>query len=151
MFEWCLTQFYLTNLNWMNRNLKFICDPFEVYIKISKSSQAWTTGLQEICMCMCFQLIKPGLWLLRMTTGRCCKKVCFTFSLVYIYFSRNLDYSAYAECWFFKQILLDFPAPVNIHVIKIITWTLTDVRYIIFSSDPIDILLCVGIGIGYKV
>ena len=25
-----------------------------------------------------------------------------------------------------------------------------NVRHIIFSSDPINILLCVGIGIGYK-
>ena len=87
----------------------------------------------------------------RTGTGRCCKKVSFTFSLVYIYFSRNLDYSAYAEFWFFKKILFDFPASFNIHVIKIITWTLTDVWHIIFSSDSIDILLCVGIGIGYKV
>ena len=32
-------------------------------------------------------------------TGRCCKKikVCFTFSLVHITFSKNLDYPAYAE------------------------------------------------------
>ena len=36
----CLTQFYLTNLNWINRNMKFIFSPFEVCIKISKSSQA---------------------------------------------------------------------------------------------------------------
>ena len=45
---------------------------------------------------------------------------------------------------------LDFLASVNIHVIKIITWTLTDVWHINFSSDPTDILLCVRIGIGYK-
>ena len=59
----CLTQFYLTNqhVNWINRNLRFICSPFKVCIKISKSLQAWTTGLEEICMCMCFQHIKPGL------------------------------------------------------------------------------------------
>ena len=49
----CLTQFYLTNqhVNWiLNRNKKFICSPFEVCIKISKSSWAWTTGLEEICI-----------------------------------------------------------------------------------------------------
>ena len=30
-------------------------------------------------------------------TDRCCRKVCFTFSLVHISFSGNLDYLAYAE------------------------------------------------------
>ena len=40
-----LTQFYLANLNWINRNLKFICSPFEGCIKISRSSLAWTIGL----------------------------------------------------------------------------------------------------------
>ena len=45
---------------------------------------------------------------------------------------------------------LDFLASVNIHVIKIITGTLTDVWHINFSSDPTDILLCVQIGIGCK-
>ena len=56
--EW-LTQFYHANqhVNWINKNFKFICSPFEVCIKISKSSQAWTTGLEEICMC--FQHINP--------------------------------------------------------------------------------------------
>ena len=47
----CLSQFYLTNLNWINRNLKFISSPFEVCTKILKSWQAWTTGFYEICMC----------------------------------------------------------------------------------------------------
>ena len=63
----CLTQFYLTSqyVNWMIGNLKFICSPFEVCIKISKSSQPWTTGLEEICLC--FQDVNLGLWLLRMT------------------------------------------------------------------------------------
>ena len=32
----------------------------------------------------------------------------------------------------------------------IIAWNLADVWHIIFSSDPTNILLCVGIGIGYK-
>ena len=33
-----LTQYYLTNPNRKNRNLKFICDsPFEVCIKVLKS------------------------------------------------------------------------------------------------------------------
>ena len=82
-------------LNWINRNLKFICYPFEVCIKISKSLQAWTTGLQEICMCVCFQHIKPGLCCTG--TGRCSKKVCFAFSLVHISFSNNYDYSVYAD------------------------------------------------------
>ena len=63
----CLTQFYLTNLNWIKRNLKFISSPFEVCIKILKSWQAWTIGLQEICMHVCFQHIIQGLWLLLMT------------------------------------------------------------------------------------
>ena len=64
----CLTQFYLTNqhVNWINRNLKFIYSPFEACIKISKSSQAWTTGLEGICLC--FQHINAGLLLLRMTS-----------------------------------------------------------------------------------
>ena len=30
-------------------------------------------------------------------TGRCCKNVWFAFSLVHISFSRNFNYSAYAE------------------------------------------------------
>ena len=38
-----------------------------------------------------------------------------------------------------------------VHVIKIITWNLTDVWHIIFSSDTTDILLCAGIGIGYNI
>ena len=41
----CLTQFYLTNLNWMKRILRLICSPFEVCIRISKPLQAWTIGL----------------------------------------------------------------------------------------------------------
>ena len=41
----------------------------------------------------------------------------------------------------------------DVHVIKIITWNLADVWHIIFSSDPTNILLWVGIGIGigYKI
>ena len=41
-------------------------------------------------------------------TGRCCKKVCFTFSLVHISFSGNLDYPAYAEFQFLNQMLFSF-------------------------------------------
>ena len=37
-------------------------------------------------------------------TGRCCKKVCFAFSLVHISFSKNLVYLAYAEFQFFDQM-----------------------------------------------
>ena len=33
---------------------------------------------------------------------------------------------------------------------KIITWNLADIWHITFSSDPPDILLCEGTGIGYK-
>ena len=139
-------------LNWINRNLKFICYPFEVCIKISKSLQAWSTGLQEICICVCFQHIKPGLCCTG--TGRCSKKVCFAFSLVHRSFSNNFDYSAYNFStkfyFYFFWIFLDFLVSVNIHVIKLITWTLTDLWHIIFSSDPTDIWLCVRIGIGYK-
>ena len=111
----CLTQFYLTNqhVNWINRNLKFICSSFEVCIKISKSSQVWTTDLEGICIC--FQHINLGLWLLRMTllvyhkgTGRWCKKVCLAFSLVHISFPKNLVYLAHAEFWFFNQIFFSF-------------------------------------------
>ena len=40
---------------------------------------------------------------------------------------------------------------VNIHVIKVIKRNLADVGQIIFSSDPTKFLLCIGIGIGYKV
>ena len=47
LFE-CVTQFYLTKLKKINRNLKFISYPFEVCIKILESWQAWTTDLQEI-------------------------------------------------------------------------------------------------------
>ena len=51
---------------------------------------------------------------------------------------------------FVNWIFLDLLVSVNIHVIKIITWNLADVWQIIFSSDPPNILLCEGIGIGYK-
>ena len=70
--EW-LTQFYHTNqrVNWINKNFKFICSPFEVCIKILISWQAWTTGLEEICMC--FQHINLGLWLPWMTLLRAIK------------------------------------------------------------------------------
>ena len=30
-------------------------------------------------------------------TGRCCKKVCLAFPLIYISFSKNLVYPAYAQ------------------------------------------------------
>ena len=91
----CLTQFYLTNqhVNWINRNVKFICSPFELCIKISKSLQAWTTGFEEICIC--FQHIDPWLWLLRMSAIKVqagvVKKVCSAFSLVHIFFPRILS------------------------------------------------------------
>ena len=42
-------------------------------------------------------------------------------------------------------IFLNLAASVNIHVIKLITWSLADVWYINFSSDPTDIL-CVRTG-----
>ena len=48
-------------------------------------------------------------------------------------------------------MFLDLLVSVNIHVIKVITWNLADVWHIIFSSDPPNILLRVGIGIGYKI
>ena len=50
----------------------------------------------------------------------------------------------------FFWIFLDLLVSGNIHVIKIITWNLADIWLIIFSSDPTNILLCVGIDIGYK-
>ena len=77
-------------------------------------------------------------------TIRCWKNVCLAFSLVNISFSKNLVYPVHAE-------FLDLLVSVNIHVIKIITWNLPDLWDIIFSSDPPNILLCVGIGIGYKI
>ena len=55
-----------------------------------------------------------------------------------------------SSSFIFFWIFLDLLASVNIHVIKIITWNLADVWQIIFSSDPPNILLCEGIGIGYK-
>ena len=51
----------------------------------------------------------------------------------------------------FFWIFLDLQVSVNIHVIKIITQNLADVWHIILSSDPSNILSCVGIGIGYKI
>ena len=48
-------------------------------------------------------------------------------------------------------IFLDLQVSVNIHVIKIITQNLADVWHINLSSDPSNILSCVGIGIGYKI
>ena len=48
--------------------------------------------------------------------------------------------------WIFLDILIS----VNIRVINIITWNLADIWHIKFSSDLINILLCEGIGIGYK-
>ena len=50
----------------------------------------------------------------------------------------------------FFLIFLDLLGSVNIHVIKIIPWNLADARHITFSSNLTNILLCVGIGIGYK-
>ena len=51
----------------------------------------------------------------------------------------------------FFWIFLDFLVSVNIHVNKMITWNLADEWYIIFPSDPPNILLCVGIGIACKI
>ena len=90
-------------------------------------------------------------------TGRCCKK-----SLLRFFISTHFIFSESwfsRLCWilsfqpnflFFFLIFLDSLASVNIHVIKIIKWTLTDVWHVIFSSDLTDILFCIGIGIGSK-
>ena len=51
----------------------------------------------------------------------------------------------------FFWIFLDLLVSVNIHVNKMITWNLADEWYIIFPSDPPNILFCVGIGIGGKI
>ena len=51
----------------------------------------------------------------------------------------------------FFWIFLDLQVSVNIHVIKIITQNLADVWHTISSSDPSNILSCVGIGIDYKI
>ena len=73
-----------------------------MHIKISKTLQALVTGLEGICMC--FQHINLGLWLLWMTLlhaikvqAGVIKNFALTFSLVHISFSKNLDYPAYAE------------------------------------------------------
>ena len=58
--------------------------------------------------------------------------------------------SIFQPNFIFFWILLDLLVSVNIHVIKIITWNIADVWHISFSSDPPNILLWVGIGIGYK-
>ena len=49
---------------------------------------------------------------------------------------------------FLLNILRSPSMTVNIHVIKI---NLADVWHIIFFSDPPHIMLCVGIGIDYKI
>ena len=95
----CLTQLYLTNLNWINKNLKFICCPFEVCIKIMQLSQAWTT---DSCVCVFniktrIMTTSSDLTTCRKGTGKCCKTVCLAFSRVNISFSNNLDYPPHAE------------------------------------------------------
>ena len=40
--------------------------------------------------------------------GRCCKKVCFAFSLVHVSFSKNLDYPAYVEFELSSEIFFSF-------------------------------------------
>ena len=70
---------------------------------------------------------------------------------MFTYVKVLLDHLAYAKIqtnFTFFWIFLDPLVSVNIHVIRIITWNLADEWYIIFSSDPTNISLCVGIGIG---
>ena len=50
----------------------------------------------------------------------------------------------------FYILLNTLRSSISYHVTKIITWNLTDVWFIIFSSDPTNISLCVRIDIGYK-
>ena len=89
-------------------------------------------------------------------TGRFCKKVCLAFSLVHISFLRILFIWPMLNSNFsikFSSLLniLISSRSVNIHVIKIITRNLADVWHIIFSSDLPNILLCLRIGICYKI
>ena len=51
---------------------------------------------------------------------------------------------------YYSWIFLDLLVSVSIHVVKIITWDLPDVWHINFSSDPTNILLCVGIDVSFK-
>ena len=88
----CMTQFYLTNqhVNWIHRNLKFICSPFEVWIKILKSSQAWTANWFKGNLHV-FPTYKPKIMttlndftICHKGTGRCCKKISLALSPVHI-------------------------------------------------------------------
>ena len=89
-------------------------------------------------------------------TGRFRKKVCLAFSLVHISFLGILFIWPMLNSNFsikFSSLLniLISSRSVNIHVIKIITRNLADVWHIIFSSDLPNILLCLSIGICYKI
>ena len=62
-----LTQFHLKNLNWINRNLKFLCFTFEVCIKILNCS---FKGNLYARVFSTLKKKKTGLWLIRMTLLR---------------------------------------------------------------------------------
>ena len=83
----CLIQFYLTNLYWINKNMKFICSPFEVYIKISKSCYTGLnyrfTGNLHVHEFSTYETeimnTSKDFTTSRTGTGRWCKKVCVAF------------------------------------------------------------------------
>ena len=142
---------FLTNLNLINRNLKFICFTFEVCIKIMKSSQAWTTGLEEICIRVCFQ---HYIWdmttlidfiMCQTGTGRCYEKGLLSFfNWKHSFFSESClsglrGILIFKPNFLFSWIFFDLLVLVNIHVIQIITWNLADAWHIMFSSDPTKI------------
>ena len=90
-----MTQFYLT-LNWINRNVKFICPLFEVCIKVLKSWHTGTTCHRKSA-CVCVFNSKPRIVntsnMCRTGTGGYCKKFSqlfhwFTFLLLRILFIR---------------------------------------------------------------
>ena len=118
LFFWI--QFYLTNLNWINRNLKFICYAFEVCIKISKAQ----TRVENYFSFQFFTLNRGG-WNVRekrwgkqsylatsredMREARTIQPWCFTDSLSSL-FNRPIVLTQ-SSLPSFLSILAQFPKP----------------------------------------
>ena len=104
-------------------------------------------------MCMCFQQMNwdmntsKDFTTCHTSIGKCCRKVCLSFSLVclsglcwILIFQPN-----FVSFWIFLNLLVS----VNIHVTKAFTWNFADVWHFT-SSDPPNILICERAGIGCK-
>ena len=83
-----LTQFYLKNLNWINRNLKFLCFTFEVCIKILNCSFKGNLYARVFSTLKKNRIVTNSNDFItcRTGTGKCHEKVCLAFSSLYISF-----------------------------------------------------------------